>query len=361
MSNYAKNVETICELENTTQAPLEIISNARETLDYCLDSRGLSILMKDKQLWGAITGLKKRGIRSRYVTEITEGNTHICNLIMAKCGEELFHNDRVRGNFMIVDGTKYLCYILNDDCKEDQLHPVKQLLHTQLRPFVDTQQYLFDNLCVKAIPAREKIREIERGIRGNFTEKIQDSLEIQKIAIELINTATYEVLLLFSTINSFYRLEYTGILNSLWEASSQRNVAVKVLIQTDSSTDDTIRETIQKRIRQNRLPISIQYITKSLQTKITTLVIDQAISLAIDIKDDTKETFEEASGMAIYSNNESTVSSCLSIFETLWIQSEFDKQNIIKQAYFDMFKGFKLKDEVYTRRWSFEQKNEKRS
>jgi hypothetical protein len=60
-------------------------------------------------------------------------------------------------------------------------------------------------------------------------------------------------------------------------------------------------------------------------------------------------------GIGIYSNNESTVSSCISIFETLWIQSEFDKQNKVKQAYFKMFKGFELRDEVYDRRWSFGQ------
>jgi hypothetical protein len=51
-----------------------------------------------------------------------------------------------------------------------------------------------------------------------------------------------------------------------------------------------------------------------------------------------------------------TVSSCISIFETLWIQSELDKENKITQAYFQMFKGLKLKDELYERRWSFEQK-----
>jgi hypothetical protein len=50
-----------------------------------------------------------------------------------------------------------------------------------------------------------------------------------------------------------------------------------------------------------------------------------------------------------------TVSSCISIFETLWTRSELDKQNKVKQAYFQMFKGLKLKDETYVRRWSFEQ------
>ena len=142
------------------------------------------------------------------------------------------------------------------------------------------------------------------------------------------------------------------MLNLLWEAS-ERGVTIKILVQAD---DDTVAETIQKKIRKTRLPINIQHIRKPLQAKITTLVIDQAVSLAIEVADDTKRTFEEAIGIAIYSNNESTVSSCLSIFETLWIQSEFDKQNKIKQAYFQMFKGLKLKDESYIRRWSFERK-----
>ncbi|MFL6385069.1 MAG: hypothetical protein ACJ712_08875, partial [Nitrososphaeraceae archaeon] len=147
-----------------------------------------------------------------------------------------------------------------------------------------------------------------------------------------------------------YRAEYSGILNLLWEAS-ERGVVVKILIQTD---DDNIAEEIQKNIRQKKLPVSIQYIKKLLLTKITTLVVDQSISLAIEVNDDTKKTFQEATGIAIYSNNESTVSSCLSIFETLWIQSEFDKQKKVKHAYFRMFKGFNLKDEIYTRRWSSE-------
>jgi hypothetical protein len=71
---------------------------------------------------------------------------------------------------------------------------------------------------------------------------------------------------------------------------------------------------------------------KPLQTNITTVVIDEAFSLAIEARDDSKTTFEEANCAAVYSDNELTVASCLSIFETLWIESELDKQNKIKQA-----------------------------
>jgi hypothetical protein len=38
---------------------------------------------------------------------------------------------------------------------------------------------------------------------------------------------------------------------------------------------------------------------------------------------------------------------------------ELDKQNKIKQAYFQMFNGLELKDESYSARWSFEQEKEK--
>ena len=54
------------------------------------------------------------------------------------------------------------------------------------------------------------------------------------------------------------------------------------------------------------------------------------------------------------------MSSSLTIFETLWIQSEIEIQNKVKQAYFQMFKGFELRDEFYTRRWSFEQQRAKK-
>ena len=212
------------------------------------------------------------------------------------------------------------------------------------------QQYLFDNLCYKAVHAREKIRELNKGIRSDFKDNIDDPSEIQKVAMDFLKSASYEIVLLFSTVNSFYRAEYAGMLNLMYEAT-ERGVSIKILVQAD---DDSVAETIQNKIRKTRLPINIQYIRKPLHAKITILVIDESVSLAIEVADDTKKTFEEAIGIAIYSNNESTVSSSLSIFETLWIQSEFDKQNKIKQAYFQMFKGLNLKNESYTRRWSFE-------
>lgn len=345
----ACHIEMIYEPEDLIDTSLEVISEAKQKFDCYLDNRGLSYFIESEPLWKAITGLRNKDITLRLATEITPKTVHDCSLIMKY--SEVFHSDRIKGNFLIIDGIKYLCYVMDENDYEGK-QSAKQLFYTEIKPFVDTQQYLFDNLCNHSIPAKEKIREIGRGIKGDFVDIIQTPSEIQKVAIELMESATYEILLLFPTTNSFYRAEYSGMLNSLWEAS-QRGIAVKMLIQ-GTDEDDKLKEIVQRVIRQNNLPVSLQYIAKPLETKISTLVIDQAVSITIEINDDTKKTFEESTGIAIYSNSESNVSSSLTIFQTLWIQSELDKQNKIKQAFFQMFKGFELKEEFYSRRWSSE-------
>jgi len=44
--------------------------------------------------------------------------------------------------------------------------------------------------------------------------------------------------------------------------------------------------------------------------------------LAIELKDDTKQTSIEAIGLATYSNSQSTFLSYVSIFESLWTQTD---------------------------------------
>jgi hypothetical protein len=333
--------------------PLEIISNIRERIDFCIDQNGTALLTEDEKLWNAIKDLKNKGVTVRFVTTLTDRNISFCRQMM-KCGE-VFHNDKVKGNFQIADGTDYLCYIAeNGDQFEGKQQQQLQLFHANTKSFVDMQQYLFDNLCNNATPAKEKIKEIGRGIRNDFTDTINEPQEITKILTNLLMSSRDEILLLFSTTNSFYRAKYSGMLNSIRQVSN--DVTVKVLIH---SSEDVTKEPIQEELEQSHRQIRVQYITKSLQSKIMIVVVDQATSVAVEVKDDSNKTFKDASAVAIYSNSKSTVSSCISIFETLWIESELDKQNKIKQAYFQMFKGLDLKDEFYSRRWSFEQEKEK--
>jgi hypothetical protein len=64
--------------------------------------------------------------------------------------------------------------------------------------------------------------------------------------------------------------------------------------------------------------IELRYLNKSIQTSLTTMVTDRELSLVIEEK---KDEDDNDLGFATYSNSESTVLSCASIFENLWAQS----------------------------------------
>jgi two-component system, OmpR family, sensor histidine kinase VicK len=57
------------------------------------------------------------------------------------------------------------------------------------------------------------------------------------------------------------------------------------------------------------------------QTKVTTIIADNELSLVIELKEDNKQNSKEGIGLTSYSNSESTVLSYVSIFETLWLSS----------------------------------------
>jgi len=325
---------------NSEDMVLQIILKTLDRLDCCFDKRGPAIQISSELLWNAVAQLKYKGTKLRLITEITKENIVYCKTMIRYF--DVRHIDSVKGNFGIVDGNEYLGNILPIDADSKT-----QRIHIKIRSFVETQQYFFDTLWNNAIPAKEKIKEIELGLDKEFIETIKDPFEITKLIVKLCRSATYEILVLFSSGNSFYRSE-RGIILGVLRESVERGVNVRLLVPTE---ENTVKDIIQDKPKQRQKQMHIQYIRKPLQSKIMTVVIDQMLSLSIEINDDSEEILEKSIGSATYSNNEYTVSSCASIFESLWIRSELDKQNKIKQVYFQVFNGYELKDENYERTW----------
>lgn len=59
-------------------------------------------------------------------------------------------------------------------------------------------------------------------------------------------------------------------------------------------------------------------------------MVDRAHSLVVELKDDSREVSEEAIGLVAYSNSKSTALSYVSIFESIWIQSELSEELLIR-------------------------------
>jgi signal transduction histidine kinase len=229
--------------------------------------------------------------------------------------------------------------------------PVTELIYSNVRGIVEQQQYLFETLWSKAIPAEDRIYELEHGIESPFIETIRDPIEVQMVTFNHIQSATEELLVIFSTANAFFRqIVVAGGMRLCKEAVSERNVKIRILTPRDDRIDKIVQELLQEQLQegkqqeqQQKSRIDIRFIEPSLQTKVTVLVIDRKFSLSVELKDDTKNNSFEAIGLATYSNSTPTVLSYASIFESLWTQTELYEQ--VKEAHEQLKMHDKLQKE----------------
>jgi two-component system, OmpR family, sensor histidine kinase VicK len=295
----------------------DIFSNANHRIDVCGNSNFPLKISSFESVRKVVIAAKNRGISLRFIIEITKENLQYCKDLM-KITDELRHMDEIEANFGLSE-TEYLGSIT---LQEEAL----QATYSNVKEVVEQQQFIFDTLWSKATPAEQKIREIEEGIEPEVIETIRNPFEIQKIAFELVKSARDEILLIFSTANAFHRQERTGMIKLLKEAAAGRRVQIRILTPIDDLIKGTVQKLIREQQQQNQPRIDIRFIGRFSQTKIRILVVDKTSSLVVELKDDTKESSYEAMGLATYSNSKSTVLSYVSIFETLWMQTELYEQ-----------------------------------
>jgi hypothetical protein len=145
-----------------------------------------------------------------------------------------------------------------------------------------------------------------------------------------------ELLVILPTINTLVRFEKEG-LTQLLKEEAERGVKTRMLIQptyaakNDNNNKDNFKSNEETKIQESLKDplIEVQYLNKLSNNKLITILSDTKLSLTIEVNDDTAPTTNEAIGLATYSNSESTVLSYVSIFETLWTQTELKTQNVI--------------------------------
>jgi two-component system, OmpR family, sensor histidine kinase VicK len=101
-----EKIEVIYGDENIINDTLKVYSVLRKYLDICNDSKGPSMfVIPNHPVTIAFRELKERGIRLRFIAEITKDNIVDCKKLMKT--RELRHLDEVKGNFGISDGIYY--------------------------------------------------------------------------------------------------------------------------------------------------------------------------------------------------------------------------------------------------------------
>jgi two-component system, OmpR family, sensor histidine kinase VicK len=310
-----EKTEVLYGVENAVRTGVQFMQNARKWMDLFGDKNGPSIIIEFADVYkNNYIGAKRRGAKIRFITEITKDNIHYCKELI-EIVDEFRHLEGFTGGIAVSE----LEYMTTTVLRERQL--LTQVFYSNSKEVVEQGQYIFDTFWKKAIPAEQKIKEIEEGIKPEVIETIRDPVEIQMVAFELVNSAKEEILIVFSTANAFLRQVRAGATELLQEAA-ERGIKVKIL----TPMNEFVKDIIIQKILGKQKRIEVRYIGESLQSKVSIIVIDRKFSLVVELKDDTKETSYEAVGLATYSNSKPTVSSYASIFESLWIQSELYEQ-----------------------------------
>lgn len=141
--------------EKTTKLILKALNNSKNGWDVYANLEGPTISMGISALRKGMEKAYERGIKIRYISEITKHNIHYCKELMKIA--ELRHLDNAKGG-MAINETEYIATAHLQDTK-----PVLHLIHSNVKEIVEQQQLVFESFWIMAIPAGQKIREIEEG------------------------------------------------------------------------------------------------------------------------------------------------------------------------------------------------------
>ena len=313
--------------EKTTEVIIRFLHTAEDSMNICADHTWPSVAMGVEVFKKGLYELKKRNVKSRFVTDITKDNIKYCKELMQI--SELRHLDGLKGNFAISEKG----YTASATLQEAAM--LQEVIYSNARAILDQQRYMFETLWSKAKPAEQKIREIEEGIDFGKTEIIQSPKKILELFINMIKSAKSEILLMLPTINAFLREERIGAIELLKKSAAEHNVNVRIITPSNNDVEKILQNNTissiaaikeQKESQKKEKGFEVQrsniQFKETAMTTVTILVVDKRESLVMEKTDDSKENFIEAIGSSTYSTSEPTVMSYLSIFEGLWRQAK---------------------------------------
>jgi two-component system, OmpR family, sensor histidine kinase VicK len=289
-------------------------------------------IIVDKQRGGGAR--KGKGIR--WVTSIDKDSVELVKVFL-NSGIQIRHIKNLTPMNFAVDDRYF--YATIDKMENGEL--MKSLLTSNEPAYIRHYNSIFEELWKNGVDALERIKDIEAGVDLADIEVIPSSGRTQELYLDIVKSASEEILWIFPTVNAFIRQEKIGAVQLAKEAFKERNVKVRILVPANSLIEQKVQQ-LKQYCYSNDM-IDVRYIVQMSETKATILVIDRKASLVMEIKDDSKTTFVEAIGLSTYSNSKAGVSSYVAIFENLWRQTELYDQ--LKEAHERLKRHDKMQEE----------------
>src|SRR5215208_4567514 len=305
-----ERTEMLIGAEVTTKQAWEFFSNVSRKVDGCASSAATPIVMT--VFSDAYKNMKKRGIKIRSVTDITKDNLNYCRELMQYA--EVRHINHLIANF----GVSETEYIGAPTMKEGQ--PLPKLIYSNSKEMVEQQQNIFDIFWSKAIPAEQRIREIEEEREEEFLEVINNPEKATEIYVNLARSIKSSALLLLPSSKALIMEYELGIIDYLIKSSKTKDARdIRIIC---SINDDNAQ--IVKRLYEEAPNIGILNTTTNLATKV--FVANDDTLFRAELSDPEADAFSKAFGFAIYSNSTPTVGAFKSFFELVWQSHEINEK-----------------------------------
>lgn len=282
---------------------LQFLHQTEGRIDACVDYTRPSLAIDILVLKEAFLAAKSRGVKLRYITEITRDNIFYCKQLMTMV-DELRHLDAIKGNFYVSE-TGYLAPATFHEAGKS----AAQAIYSNVKEIIEHQKYVFDTLWSKTVSAEQRIREIEEGNEPEFFDVIIDNVKASQVLNDMTKSVKKEALILLPNDKALVRIDRLGIVDSLLKASGN-GATVKIICPLTEENS-----MIQKKISENSQDIRI------LDSNISSYgmyIIDRERFLRAELKKPGADNFSDAIGLVVYSNRRITVDSFQSIFELLW-------------------------------------------
>jgi signal transduction histidine kinase len=290
-------------VQNATSAILGLVSKSKDEIGICGNYMVLSAAIGDGVFKKILSDATAKGIKLRYITEITKQNISYCKELMEMV--ELRHLDGLKGNF-ILNEREHLS--ISTKTLQGRKKNIPQIIHSNIREIVEQQQYIFDTFWNKTISAQEKIRGLEEGVESFHIDVIHDRKSAESLLISEIQRARSEVLLAVGSNRYLENLAEIGLLDPIKQARS-KGVNIMILYSEEGRDDyDTSTKqliSVLKRYGQIKIISGIQG---------NILLIDNSKLLTIGE--------EGAEAVAVYSDNKFLVKNFGSLLDSLWSETE---------------------------------------
>ena len=307
----SERTEVLYGFEKTTEAIMSFLDSAEVSMNICADYAWPSVAMGVEAFKKGLYDLNARSVQSRFLTDITKDNIEYCKELMQI--SELRHLDGVKGNFAVSEKG----YIASATLQEASL--LQQVIYSNVRAILDQQQYVFETLWNKALPAEQRLREIEEGIEAEVFETVTNHEVVSQILVDLAKSVKKEALFFLPNDKAMVRIDKLGIVDYLIKASQTSDTTIVRLVCPLSNENAEVTSKIAKNAPRIQILNGNNY-TYGIY------VVDNQKALRVELKVPSADTFSEAIGFAVYSNRSNTVSFFRSVFELLWNERMLNEQ-----------------------------------